>query len=93
MTRSLGIVRGDGFFDCFIPIRVVPHKRSGGCFYLLERLVELRREPTGWTVEAMKDFIVVAGGEGKITVDVVGGSCVDVTVVHTGTRMKRGGQG
>ena len=47
----------------------------------------------GWTIEVTKDFVVVTGGEGKIAVDVMGGSCVDVTVVHTGTRAREGGQG
>ena len=41
----------------------------------------------------MEDFVVVARGEGYIAVDVVGGSCVDVTVVHTETRVIEGGQG
>ena len=40
-----------------------------------------------------EDFVVIAGGKGQIAVNVVSGSCVDVTVVHTGTRVKMGGQG
>ena len=91
-TRSFSIVGGDGFFDCFIPIRIVSHERSGGGFYLLERFVELRREPTGWTVEAAEDFVVVTGGEVKIAVDVVSGSCIDVAVVHTEMRVRVGEQ-
>jgi len=33
-----------------------------------------------------EDFIVVAGGEVKISFDIMSGSCVDVTVVHTEMR-------
>ena len=47
----------------------------------------------GWTVKTTKDFVVVTRGEVKIAVDVVSGGCINVTVVHTGTRVKVGGQG
>ena len=62
-------------------------------FYLFECFVESCREPTRGTAESTKDFIVVAGGEVKIAVDVMSSSCVDVAVVHTETRMKVGEQG
>ncbi len=72
---------------------VVTEERSLWCFYLFECFVELCREPTGWTIKTTKDFVVVAGGEVKITVDVMSSSCVDVAVVHTGMRVREGGQG
>ena len=90
-TGLFDIVRRDSFFNCFIPIGVVSHERSGGCFYLFKCFVELCRKPTGWTVKATKDFVVVVRGDVEIAVDVMGGGCVDVTVVHTGTRMREGG--
>ena len=47
----------------------------------------------GGTVNAAEDFVVVVRGEVKIAVDMMSGSCVDVTVVHTETRMIEGEQG
>ena len=62
-TGSFSAIGGDGFFDCFIPIGVVSHERSVGSFHFSKRLVELCVQPTRWSVEAMKDFVVVARGE------------------------------
>ena len=62
-TRSFDIVRGNGFFDCLIPIGVVSYERSVSGFYFSKRLVELCIEPTRWSVNATEDFVVIARGE------------------------------
>ena len=87
------VERGDDLFGGIVPTWVVMKERSCWGFYLFERFVELCREPTRWTVEMAKDFVVVMGGEFKIVFDMMSGGCVDVTVVHTEMRMRVGEQG
>ena len=87
------VVIGDDVFRGVVPPWVVTEERSLWCLYLFEHFVELCREPTGWTIKTTEDFVVVAGGKFKIAMDVMSGSCVDVAVVHTVTRVIEGGQG